>query len=61
MFAARKHAALVIDLTGPFEILSSEPSKTLQDDPAIDVAFRFEGITAVQCDELSPRLTAVIP
>lgn len=42
MLAARKHSAFIIDLTGPVEILSSEPSVTRQDDPAIDVTVRIE-------------------
>jgi hypothetical protein len=44
MLAARKHSAFVIDLTGPVEILSSEPSATRRDDPAIDVTVRVEKI-----------------
>ena len=44
MLAARKHSAFLIDLTGPVEILSSEPSSTTRDDPAIDVTVRVERI-----------------
>ena len=42
MLAARKHSAFIIDLTGSVQILSSEPSITRQDDPAIDVTVRIE-------------------
>lgn len=44
MLAARKHSAFLIDLTGPVEILSSEPYTTRQDDPAIDVTVKVEMI-----------------
>lgn len=43
MLAGRKHSAFLIDLTGPVEILSSEPSTTRRDDPAIDVSVKVEG------------------
>lgn len=42
MLAARKHSAFLLDLTGPVEILSSEPSTTREEDSAIDVTVRFE-------------------
>lgn len=44
MLAARKHSAFLIDLTGPVEILSSEPSVTRQGDPAVDVMARIQSI-----------------
>ena len=42
MLAARRHSAFRIDLTGSFEILSSEPSITIQDNQSIDVVVRME-------------------
>ncbi len=42
MLAARKHSAFVLDLTGPVEVISSEPSMTAQEDQAIDVTVSVE-------------------